>query len=349
MKNRRAFLLLVLPLLAFGTAAARFPVIGYYASWSGGPEGIAFDKLTHINYSFAGTGGDGAIGSVDEGKLRDLVARAHQAGAKAGIAIGGWGADQAFVAMASTPAGQDRFAANASAYCDRFALDGVDIDWEFPTAATADAYEALMKTLGAALHKKGRYLSLAVKSHDIYVKEQDVGNNVKSGVFEAADFLNVMAYDGGGQNHSPYDMAVTEMIYWVKTRGCPRAKVILGVPFYGKELKPDGKEEATAYKDLSYQDRLVPQRDNSGAIYYNGIATITKKAKLAAEMGGGIMIWEVAQDAKDDTSLLTVIAKLAAGFPDVPLALSRPAAQTASPAFPLRYGNFLITGRILPR
>ena len=349
--RRRAFLFLLLPLLAFTIAQARFPVIGYFASWNGAADAIAYGKLTHINYSFAGTGGDGAIGSVDEGQLRDVVSRAHQAGTKVGIAIGGWGADQAFVAMAATQAGRDRFAANASAFCVKFSLDGVDIDWEFPTTATADSYEALMKTLGALLHKKGRYLSLAVKSHDIYVKEQDVGDKVKDGVFAAADFLNVMAYDGGGPNHSPYEMAVTEMNYWVKTRACPRAKVILGVPFYGKELKPDGKEPATAYKDLAYQDRLVPLRDNSGAIFYNGVATIGKKAKLAAEMGGGIMIWEVAQDSHDETSLLSAIGTLAAGFPDVPLTIAgRPglAITPAAPASGLWFRNFTVTGRSLP-
>ena len=345
---RRTLLLSLVPLLAFGPALARFPVIGYFASWSGGSENVAFAKLTHINYSFAGTGADAAIGSVDEAQLRDLVARGHQAGTKVGIAIGGWGADQAFIAMAATAVSRDRFAANASAFCDRFGLDGVDIDWEFPTTANADAFESLMKSLATVLHKKGRYLSVAVKSRDIYVKDPEVGPNFKAGVFESADFLNVMAYDGGGQNHAPYEMAVNELNYWVKTRGCPRHKVILGVPFYGKELKPDGKEVAIAYKDVSYQDRLVPQRDNSGAVYYNGIATIEKKARLAAELGGGIMIWEVAQDSRDETSLLGAIARLAAGFPEIPVvSLRRPAEPRPARAFMAWDRDFTVTGRAL--
>ncbi|GEM_PF-2884560 len=304
------------------TTQARFPVIGYYASWNDGIADIQFGKLTHINYAFAGTGADAAVGSVDEGKLRDLVARGHQAGTKVGVAIGGWGADQAFIAMSNTQGGRDRFTANAVAFCDRFSLDGVDIDWEFPLPSNADAYESLIKTLAAALHKQGRYISIAVKSKDVYVKDPDVGPNFRSGLFEAADFLNVMAYDGGGTNHSPYEMAVTELNYWVKTRGCPRNKVILGVPFYGKELKPDGKETATAYKDLAYQDRAVTARDNSGNIWYNGVTTILKKAQLAADMGGGVMIWEVTQDTRDATSLLSALAQKTAGFPDIPLVLA---------------------------
>ncbi|MDB5105990.1 MAG: hypothetical protein JWP91_3679 [Fibrobacteres bacterium] len=300
------------------SAHARFPVIGYFASWNDGTADIQYSKLTHLNYSFAGTGADGGIGSVDEDKLRDLVARGHQAGTKVGVAIGGYGAEQTFIAMSSTQSGRDKFVANAVAYCDRFSLDGIDIDWEYPLPAQAEVFESLMKALGAALHKGNRYLSIAVKNQDIYMKDPDIGPNFRSGIFAAADFINVMAYDYGGTNHSPYDKAAAELDYWVKTRGCPRAKVMLGVPFYGKELKPDGKEPATAYKDIAYQDRAVATRDNSGNIWYNGAATLQKKAQLAADFGGGIMIWEVAQDTRDETSLLSAIAKKAAGFPDIP-------------------------------
>jgi GH18 family chitinase len=140
------------------------------------------------------------------------------------------------------------------------------------------------------------------------------------------------------------------MNYWVKTRGCPRHKVILGVPFYGKVLKPDGKEDAVAYKDVSYQDRLVHQRDNAAGVYYNGIATIEKKARLAAELGGGIMIWEVAQDSRDETSLLGAIAKLAATFPEIPVVSVRkaPAARPASARTFLAWDrDFTATGRAL--
>lgn len=65
------------------------------------------------------------------------------------------------------------------------------------------------------------------------------------------------------------------------------------------------------------------------------------------------MIWEVAQDAHDETSLLGTIAKLAATFPDVPLAIA-PARRASPPAaalpwFPVLDGrSFTVTGRALP-
>ena len=141
---KKAKLIPILSVLCALPAAARFPVIGYYASWSGGADDIPYGKLTHLNYSFAATGADAGLGGVDEGKLRDIVARAHQAGTKVGVAVGGWGADQAFIAMAATAAGRERFTANAVAFCDRLGLDGIDIDWEFPLPSNADAYESLL-------------------------------------------------------------------------------------------------------------------------------------------------------------------------------------------------------------
>jgi chitinase len=59
-----------------------------------------------------------------------------------------------------------------------------------------------------------------------------------------------------------------------------------------------------------------PQSDSavvsSGAflnykIYYNGIATVKKKAMLAKQQGNGIMIWEKSQDAHDNNSLLKAV------------------------------------------
>jgi chitinase len=313
-------LLLLLGICATGPVHARFPIIGYFASWDGTPADIQYTALTHVNYSFAGTDGAGNIGSIDEGMLWDLVGRGHQAGTKVGVAIGGYGADQTFIAMSSAPESRIRFVANAVALCDRFNLDGIDIDWEYPLPADADVFASLMTDLGAALHKKGRYLSVAVKNRDPFMKDPVVGPNFRSALFGAVDFINCMAYDYQGADHSPYDQAAKEIHYWTIERGCPRAKVTLGVPFYGKEMQGDGKLKATSYKDIIQSDDGASQRDVSGNIHYNGIPTLQKKAQLANDSAGGIMIWEVAQDTHGETSLLAAIAVKTAGYKDPPIA-----------------------------
>ena len=50
-------------------------------------------------------------------------------------------------------------------------------------------------------------------------------------------------------------------------------------------------------------------QDKGKTAYYNGIETIRKKTRLALQRGGGVMIWDLAQDSNGDTSLLTAIHK----------------------------------------
>ena len=49
-------------------------------------------------------------------------------------------------------------------------------------------------------------------------------------------------------------------------------------------------------------------------MYFNGPETIAKKTRYAIEAGlGGVMIWELGQDAEGEASLLQAITKTAAG------------------------------------
>ncbi len=52
-------------------------------------------------------------------------------------------------------------------------------------------------------------------------------------MFDLVDFLNIMAYDGPGQNHSSYEFAEEALNYW-RQRGLPQNKTVLGVPFYSR-------------------------------------------------------------------------------------------------------------------
>lgn len=282
---------------ASATPAGRteLPVIGYWANWGGGSGEIQYPYLTHVLYAFAHTNGSGTITGVDEGQVNDLVTRGQAVGVKVGIAIGGWGFVEEFTAMTSTPASIDAFIANSVALCERLKLDGIDIDWEYPTRTNAGVFESLMTRLGEALHAKGKFLSLAVIGGPGSIAAQ-----ILPGVFAAVDFVNIMAYDGEGFSHSTYEFAELCLQYWVETRQCPREKAILGVPFYGK--MPE-----TEYKAIIAQDRSAAQRDNIGDLYYNGIPTIQKKTRLAHEKGGGIMMWQLAGDTHDETSLLKAI------------------------------------------
>jgi len=44
-----------------------------------------------------------------------------------------------------------------------------------------------------------------------------------------------------------------------------------------------------------------------GIIYYNGIPTIKQKTAFAIKQAGGVMMWQLLQDAGGDQSLLNAI------------------------------------------
>ena len=91
----------------------------------------------------------------------------------------------------------------------------------------------------------------------------------------------------------------------------PPQKAVLGVPFYGYRWKPGATVgEAVIYSELlqSYgADAASDQITKDGVtIYLNGKATIQAKAALARQYGG-VMSWELGQDASGDASLLRAL------------------------------------------
>jgi GH18 family chitinase len=282
---------------------SNFKVVGYLADWSGDVNQVQYSKLTHINYSFINTTASGSLSlGISTSRLSSVVSLAHAKGVKVCIAIGGWnnGDDSNFESMAASSTATNTFINNVVNFVTTYNLDGADIDWEYPnTGSSATNYANVMKALSAALHANGKTLSAAV------VSDGSGGAGVLSEVFGYVDMLNVMAYDGGTP-HSPYSLATTAISYWTG-RGCAKGKIMLGVPFYGRDPE-------TTYSDLVAQDASAPNKDQVGTVYYNGIKTIQDKTRLAMQQAGGIMIWEISQDATGAASLLSAINNVVTGL-----------------------------------
>jgi hypothetical protein len=179
---------------------------------------------------------------------------------------------------------------------NQYSLDGVDIDWEYPDPGTSEStnYTSLMTQLSDAMHSRGKLLTCAV------VGNGSTGGGVASAVFAKIDSLNIMAYDANNFQHSTYTYATQCLDYWVTSRGCPASKAALGVPFYSRP------------SDFGFNVLLSkgadPFADVWGSEGYNGITTIKKKTNLCFDRSiGGIMMWELSQDATGTNSLLTAI------------------------------------------
>jgi chitinase len=282
------------------TSQAQGRKVGYVPSWAGDANSIQYDKLTHINYSFAIPQYNGSIMAVENGaKLQTIVSRAHAAGCKVLIAIGGWsylGAplDPVFESLAANADSRARFVNDAMYIVNQYNLDGVDIDWEYPDPGqSANNFDALMTALSNALKPSGKLLTAAV------IGSGSQGGGVSLSALNKLDFLNVMSYDANSYDHSTYNYALECLNYW-SGRGLAKNKIVLGVPFYGRPSW------------ASYASLVAQGADPNGDFFngngYNGKNTIASKTNYVKNNGyGGIMMWELSQDATGNNSLLTVI------------------------------------------
>ncbi|TWI90920.1 glycosyl hydrolase family 18 protein [Chitinophaga japonensis] len=290
----RAGILSCLLLITSLFSLAQFKVVGYMPSWSGNVNAIQYSKLTHINYAFLLPTATGGLQPIENpSKLQSLVSMGHANGVKVLIAVGGWnnGDDSGFESLAANSSYRAAFVTNMLNFVNQYGLDGVDIDWEYPDqGASANNFVALMTQLSAALHAQGKLLTAAVVGTG--------GESILSSVFSQVDFLNLMAYDFNNYDHSTYNYASQSLAYW-KGKGLPAAKAILGVPFYGR---PSWESFATLIARGA-----SPYADTYNGVGYNGITTIKSKTDLAYTQGGGIMMWELSQDAVGAYSLLSAI------------------------------------------
>jgi regulation of enolase protein 1 (concanavalin A-like superfamily) len=294
----KVFLLCCLTMLGASHALA-FRVVGYFPSWQGNVSDIQFSKVTHINYAFLLPNSNGSLQAIDNAsKLTSLVTAAHNAGVKVSISVGGWnnGDDSAFVSLAGNSSYRTTFVNNIVNFISQYNLDGVDIDWEYPDTSSESAnYSTLMSQLSTAMHSRGKLLTSAVIAYG------STGDYIPDAVFGYVDWLNIMDYDNtNGTGQSTYASAITALDYWNSTRTLPASKTQLGVPFYSDPSD-------YAFWQL-LQMGASPTSDSWNGEGYNGIPTIQNKVNLAFDRNiGGMMIWELSEDATGANSLLSAI------------------------------------------
>lgn len=153
---------------------------------------------------------------------------------------------EAFAALSSSNETRLNFASNVIAFIKENALDGVDIDWEYPTAGDKNNFVLLLNDLGEIFERFAYVLSVAV-APDKWRAEifYDIPK-----ISEVVGFINLMTYDFHGiwdetigqhaqmfphQNDSSYRRELNcaaSITYWL-SKGARADKLVLGVPIYG--------------------------------------------------------------------------------------------------------------------
>ena len=283
-------------------------LVGYLPDYDGSyayfAQTLDFSKMTHLYLAFGlppfcnGTCTKDSdmtfsLGQTDA-DIHTLVKTAHKAGVKVVLSIGGGGGDQQILqfynAGLSVP-----LVRSLNKYVADHDLDGVDLDIEDPNNM-GEPYAEFTKVLIDTFHPQGKIVTAAVAEY--------LQDSMPDQALHMFDFVNVM-------NYSNYSDAEQAMTYYAGTKKVPKQRMTLGVPFFAQS--GDGNIEETwdtvvaAYPNAFDADMVSGGSLDLGVtLYYVGGATMARETELGKEYGG-IMIWELSQDAPPPNSLYQVI------------------------------------------
>lgn len=205
--------------------------------------------LTHINLAF------GLIknGVLDMGGLPHIGLcerfREWNPDIKLVLSVGGWGAG-GFSGMAMTGEGRRAFALSCLEAVEKYNLDGIDIDWEYPCSDQAgiDAdprdRENFTLLLGELRKVLGtRSLSIAAGAGEYFIEGAEMDK-----VARIVDYVQIMTYDmrngftseaghhaalraGRGDDSGLNTVSMAEMFH---KAGVPMEKLVIGAAFYSR-------------------------------------------------------------------------------------------------------------------
>lgn len=220
-------------------------VTGYWYSppaWGNLPvSDIDFEALTHISHFGVLPTADGGFESSSlkyvTDYARELVRAAHAHGVKVLLCVAQTSSGGDFP-HATSPAALPRLVANILRLVDTYGYDGVDLDWEH--TVDSDRFKALVEELRLRLNALTPRGTLT----GAFWEAQYVAR-----VYPNFDQINLMAYDGcpvgngfswhNAALHSPAGPVKKPSGEWGLGKflnapsAIPRAKMGLGIPFYG--------------------------------------------------------------------------------------------------------------------
>jgi chitinase len=335
-------------------AASQPKVVGYFPSWERytlPASAMKFEYLTHVNQAFAWPLADGSIAAYSDLLNPALVAGAHQAGRKVLVSLGGAGQCDGFAPMAKDSVNRATFVRNLVGYMQTNGFDGADLDWETPqNSAERGALLRLVQDLRAAFTAENPEWLLTMA---IPPMSWSAGNFDYMGMLPYLDWYNVMNYDThgswsahAGHNCPLYSPAfdtegsIDQSVKYLNgTRGIPRSKLVIGIPFYAKEFSADSLyRPSTGCTDILY--KVIPGRIAAGwrrhwdatshvpyltmpsahrTVCYDDSLSVSDKCAYALANGlGGVMMWALGQDVIGaHQPLLEAIGKAMEGATEV--------------------------------
>ncbi|SPQ24013.1 40830987-2b5f-4589-8087-17ce7264b463 [Thermothielavioides terrestris] len=267
------------------------------------------------------------------------------------LSIGGWTYSTNFPAAASTADTRALFASSAVRLVADLGFDGIDIDWEYPADATqAQNFVQLLQAVRSALddyaaqYAPGYHFLLTIASP---AGPANYGHLPLGDIANVVDFFNLMAYDYAGSwsntsahqanlypNPSAPDttpFSTSAAINDYIAAGVPPAKIILGMPIYGRSFdgtaglgQPYTSVGQGSWEAGVWDYKALPRTSGAQVIYdsvagatysydasaqelisYDTADMVQRKVSYLRQQGlGGSMFWEASADRTDSQSLI---------------------------------------------
>ncbi|HVV74081.1 MAG TPA: glycoside hydrolase family 18 protein, partial [Verrucomicrobiae bacterium] len=342
-RSARAILFAVLSmLLASAARGGSLWTTGYYPGYRQTylpPSAIDFKAVTHIIHFAVAPNLDGTLDTTANGitaaRSADLVTRAHAAGVKVLICVGGAGSQAGFQGATST-ANLSTFVANLVNFVAARSYDGVDVDWEPLEAQDLTQFINFTAALRAGLKQQSAssLLSAAAASQpDLFASLQDRFDQINLMTYDLAGpwpgwvtWFNSPIFDGGSRFPSTGGLipSVDGMVNDFLRAGVSSRKLGIGIAFYGylwagvalprQSWSTPPSTTAIAFSDLMagyYQSNLYHWDTNAQAAYLSIQASGTANDKFISyddehtcqakvsyarnRFLGGVMVWELGE------------------------------------------------------
>ncbi|MCU7695414.1 glycoside hydrolase family 18 protein [Haoranjiania flava] len=266
--------LLAITTFSFAQKTKPYKVIGYFSGDSAMLHKYDVKKLTHLIYGFS---------HVDNGNMvitkpKDAPAllafqkiKKQHPGLKTMIALGGWGGCEFCSQTFNDQELTKKFALSVKDFLNKYELDGIDLDWEYPAIAghpghqyipeDKDNFTNLVKELRKTLGKE-KLITFAAGGFQKFLDASIAWHEVEPYL----DFVNLMTYDlvhgystTTGHHTNLYatragEESADNTIKFFKKIKFPLKKLMLGAGFYMREFENVPAKNNGLYQPAKFLD-----------------------------------------------------------------------------------------------
>lgn len=220
----------------------------------------------------------------------------------------------------ANPSARQNLIQNINTMLQSTGADGVIIDFEFISDDSGANLTQFMKELYASLHPQNKLVVQAVNARTSatdWNQEYDY-----KALSETVDYLNIMTYDLSTSSPGPIAPLswVKKVLNFTQSQGVNMNKVLLGIPYYGRDWSPSGASTYNrtsvslgAARNLMTKYGATPSRETSAddpvgiptfsytdenkiahTVYYDDIASLDAKLELVNNYNlGGAAAWSL--------------------------------------------------------